>query len=207
MRPNCFAPCAGYRSATPNKAGSEDRAFSSLNGAHGNSTIEIQIDGAQLRLRSGELLCEFERRRKVLLHRDMQPPATTMPYQRRTARLGSLRKFPAREMHLEPGPACTSPYFDDHATFRAVLPHSRVERRRFVPGTWGHGGAFREFLPFGQGFLFARVPPFEMGVKGVGRAQSGVNSCTPEHSWNALSDFRKRHNWMGITSSCVRELL
>jgi hypothetical protein len=129
MRPNCFFLEAGYRSTAPNEAGSEDRTFSSLNGAHGNRTIEIQIDGAHLRLRIGELLCDLERRRKPLLHRGMQPPATCMPYQRGTARPGSLWQFPAGETHLEPGPTCTGPYFDDHAALRAVLPHPRVERR------------------------------------------------------------------------------
>src|SRR6266704_2686410 len=120
-------PNAGYRATTPTEAGSEDRTFSSLNGAHGNRTIEIQIDGAHLRLRIGELLCELKRCRKPLLHRSMQPPATSMPYQRRTARLGSRWQFPACETYLEPGPTCTGPYFDDHATLRAVLPHTRVE--------------------------------------------------------------------------------
>jgi hypothetical protein len=144
MRPNCCAPCAGYRSTTPNEAGGEDRAFSSLNGAYGNSTIEIQIDGAHLCLRSRELLCDLERRPKPLLQRSMQPPATCLPDQRRAARLGSLRQLPARETYLEPGPTGTGPDFDDHAPLRALLPHTLVERHRLIPGAWWHGRTFRE---------------------------------------------------------------
>lgn len=138
-------PKAGYRSTTPNEAGREDRTFSSLNGAYSNRPIEVQIDGTNLRLRMGELVCDFERRRKALLHRRMQPPAPSMLYQRRTACQGSLRQSPARETDLEPGPAGPGPCFDDHAPLGAVLPHPRVERRRFVPGAWWHGRCVNGF--------------------------------------------------------------
>jgi hypothetical protein len=79
-------PKAGYPSTTPNEAGREDRTFSSLNGAHGDVSIEIQIDGAEFRFRvGGDLVSDCGRRSELLLHRSVEPPTIPMVHQGGTA--------------------------------------------------------------------------------------------------------------------------
>ncbi len=84
-------PKAGYRSPSANKAGGEDRTFSSLNGAYGYGSIEIQIDGADSRSWvGGDLLGDFGRRSSSLRQRSMEPPTIPMAHQRGTAQLRPL---------------------------------------------------------------------------------------------------------------------
>src|SRR5258707_14659291 len=46
-------PKAGYRIAPADEAGSKDRTFNGLDGAHGQVLAEVQIDGTELRFSLG----------------------------------------------------------------------------------------------------------------------------------------------------------
>ena len=75
MRPNCLAPCAGYRSAMPDKAGSEDRTFNGLDGADGQMGVEIEIDGTDPGVRVGrDLLVNLGWTAERFLKRRVEPP-------------------------------------------------------------------------------------------------------------------------------------
>jgi len=66
-----FLPKARYRSATADKAGSEDGAFNRLDAAHSNMFAQIEINGADLCLGVGDLLGYFGWRGEGLLDRGM----------------------------------------------------------------------------------------------------------------------------------------
>ena len=44
-------PKVGYLTSSPDETGGQDRTFGSLNGAHGDRPVEIQVDSTELRFR------------------------------------------------------------------------------------------------------------------------------------------------------------
>jgi hypothetical protein len=87
MRPNCFAPCARYLSASSDKTGGEDGTFNRLNGAYGQMLVEIEIDGADAGLRGGELFRDFRWGSERLFNGGVQPPLSPLANERRTSHL------------------------------------------------------------------------------------------------------------------------
>jgi hypothetical protein len=84
--PQLPLPKAGYLTSTPDETGGQDRTFGSLNGAHGNRPIEIQVGSADLRFgMRADLPRDVRRGGELLLDRGMQPPALAMPDERGTA--------------------------------------------------------------------------------------------------------------------------
>ena len=62
MRPNCFAPCAGYLLATTNEPGSKDRTFNCLDRRNRYVLAHIQIDCTHPGVRIGRnVLLNFTR--------------------------------------------------------------------------------------------------------------------------------------------------
>ena len=112
IRPNCLAPCAGYRSAFPDKTGGEDRTCNGLDGTHGYVLVKIEIDRTDTCFCVGKVFCDFRWTRERLFHGGVQPPLRPPTNQDRTLHLKAFRKITPEGTDLHPGPTGASPHFE-----------------------------------------------------------------------------------------------
>ncbi len=108
---------------------SQDRTFNSLDGADREVVVEIEIDSTNGGLSVGcDLPLDCGRASEVFLDGSMEPPLLAAPDQRGTAQLGVSGQIPTRETHLEPGPACSRPDFEQDTRWGCALstgPHRK----------------------------------------------------------------------------------
>ncbi len=166
--PQLLLPKAVYLLATPDEFGGQDRTFNSLDGADREVVVEIEIDSTNGGLSVGcDLPLDCGRASEVFLGGSMQPPLLAAPDQRGTAQRGVRGQLPTRETHLEPGPACSRPDFEQDTRWGALFPLPPIERNRLVPGARRDRRALGECLPLGHGLLFSFPPLLEVGEEGA----------------------------------------
>src|SRR5947209_1728850 len=106
-------PKAGYRSATADEAGGQDRTFDSLDGAYREMFVEVQIDRTDSRVGIGsDLGLNLWGALELLLHRGMQPPLLPPTNQGGASRFGLVGQFATSETHFEPTPTASCPDFE-----------------------------------------------------------------------------------------------
>ena len=89
----------------PDKAGGKDRTFSSLDGAHGEMRVEIEIDGADAGLRiGGDLGCDLGRWREGRFDAGLKPPLLAPTNEHRASGLEASREIAPQGANLDPAP-------------------------------------------------------------------------------------------------------
>jgi hypothetical protein len=201
MRPNCRAPLAGYRSAMPDKADSEDRTFNGLDGAHGQMGVEIEIDGTDPGVRVGrDVLLNLGWTAERFLKGRVEPPLLPASNQGGTAYLHSSGQTASERANLDPTPTGSGPHFEENGRASALFPLPRIEGHGFVPGARRDRRAFGEFLPrpfpglLGLEFFAAGTPLPERGVKGAGRSKSRIDGSSPKQRRDSLRNLREWHH-------------
>ena len=127
-------PKAGYPSAPSDKRGGEDRTFNSLNGAHCEMFMQIEVYGTHLCLcLCGDVFLDVARASELLFKRRMQPPVIAAPNKGRTSHLDILREFPSSDANLDPTPTRPCPHFEHNRRSGPFLPLTCIQRDRLVP--------------------------------------------------------------------------
>ena len=198
-------PKARYLSATANEAGSEDGAFDRLDGTHGDVFTQVEIHSADLCFRVADLFYSFGWCAKGLLKGSVQPPLLAMPDKLGTAQLKTGRQIAGQGAHLDPAPARSRPDFERDRVLAPILPLSRIEGSRLIPGPRRDWRALFEGLLLlsrarGSGFvpLFTRLPAFERGEEGAGRAKCCIDGGAAKHGRDIRRDLRKLHDGIGV---------